>query len=105
MGGLCKEVRDKLTTLNKNTFFSEWSNLHEERGLSSVSRNPIEKIKGVDLIFADTFHSLPPLAKIVCRQHFLGVHNVESLVFGTEDGKSRKESEILQMQLQRATFT
>lgn len=30
MGGLHEEVRDKLTTLNKNTFFSEQSNLHEE---------------------------------------------------------------------------
>lgn len=42
MGGLYKEVRDKLTTLNKNTFFSEWSNLHEEKDMASVSQNLVE---------------------------------------------------------------
>lgn len=49
----------------------------------------------MDPIFSDTFHSSPPLAKIVCQQYFLGGHNVDKLVFGTQDGKSIKESEIL----------
>lgn len=44
IGGLYKEVRDKLPTLNINTFFSEWSNLHEERDMANVSQNPGKKI-------------------------------------------------------------
>ena len=31
IGGLYKEGRDKFSTLNINTVFSEWSKLHEER--------------------------------------------------------------------------
>lgn len=38
IGGLYKEVRNKLTTVNLNMLFSEWSNLHEERVMASVHR-------------------------------------------------------------------
>lgn len=44
MGGLHKEVRDKLTTLKKNTFLSEQNNLHEKGDMASVSQNPVKKI-------------------------------------------------------------
>lgn len=43
-GGLYKEVRDKWTTLYISTFFSGWSNLHEEKDMANVSLNPVKKI-------------------------------------------------------------
>jgi hypothetical protein len=44
IGGLCQEVRDKLTTFNVNTFFSERSKLPEMGDMASVSQKPIKKI-------------------------------------------------------------
>ena len=89
IGGLYKEVRDKLTTLYISTFFSEWSNLHEEKDMAKVSQNPVKKIQGMDLTFSDTFSS-SSLAKARCRQHFLGGHKVERFAFGTEEGECRR---------------
>lgn len=44
IGGLYKEVRNKLTTLSINMFCSEWSTLHEERAMASIPQNPVKKI-------------------------------------------------------------
>lgn len=38
IGGLHKEVKDKFTIPNINTFFSEWSKVHEVGNMASVNK-------------------------------------------------------------------